>query len=97
VVSQRRVAVVTPHHARGYPRDSVAYTFDGRWKAGLDLRYVLILSGGRRDTVYPEMSPRGAWALSQHVDRLLPEDSLSGGGLRVETQLPGAGPVRIRR
>jgi hypothetical protein len=97
VVSQRRVAVVTPHHSRGYPRDSVAYTFDGRWKAGLDLRYILILTGGRRDTVYPEMSPRGAWALSQHVDRLLPEDSLSDSGLRVETQLPGAGPVRIPR
>ena len=97
VVSQRRVAVVTPHDARDYPRDSVAYAFDGHWKAGLDLRYILILTGGRRDTVYPEMSPRGAWALSQHVDRLLPEDSLSGGGLRVETRLPGEGPVRIRR
>jgi serine/threonine-protein kinase len=97
VVSQRRVAVVTPHHARGYPRDSVAYTFDGRWKAGLDLQYVLILTGGRRDTVYPEMSPRGAWALSQHVDRLLPEDSVSAGGLRVDTRLPERGPVRIQR
>jgi hypothetical protein len=97
VVSQRRVAVVTPHDARGYPRDSVAYAFDGHWKAGLELRYVLILTGGRRDTVYPEMSPRGAWALSQHVDRLLPEDSLSGSGLRVDTRLPGEGPVRIRR
>jgi len=97
VVSQRRVAVVTPHHARGYPRDSVAYTFDGRWKAGLDLRYILLLTGGRRDTVYPDMSPRGAWVLSQHVDRLLPKDSLSRSGLRVDPRLPEQGPVRIRR
>ncbi|MGH7614488.1 MAG: serine/threonine-protein kinase [Gemmatimonadales bacterium] len=97
VVSQRRVAVVTPHHSRGYPRDSVAYAFDVHWRAGLDLRYILTLTGGRRDTVYPEMSPRGAWALSRHVVRLLPEDSLSGTGLQVETQLPGEGSVRIRR
>ena len=94
VVSQQRVAVVTPHYVRGYPRDSVAYTFDGRWKAGLDLRYILILTGGRRDTVYAEMSPRGAWALFRYVDRLLPGDSLPGTGQRVEIQLPGEGRIR---
>ena len=76
VVSARRVAVVTPHGARTYPRDSVAYTFSLHWKAGPDVRYVLILPGARRDTVYPEMSPRGAWNLSLRVDGLLPADSL---------------------
>ena len=97
VVSQRRVAIVTPHHSRGYQRDGVAYSFDVHWRTGLDLRYILTLTGGRRDTVYPEMSPRGAWALSQHVARLLPEDSTTGTGLQVDTQLPGGGPLRIRR
>ena len=76
VVSRQRVAVVTQHSTRGYPRDSVAYTFAVHWKAGLDLRYVLILPGTRRDTVYPEMSPRGAWSLAQRVDGLLPADSI---------------------
>jgi hypothetical protein len=76
VVATSRVAVVTPHGARTYPRDSVAYTFSMHWKAGPDVRYVLILPGARRDTVYPEMSPRGAWNLSLRVDGLLPADSL---------------------
>ena len=95
VVSQRRVAVLTPHRARGYARDSVAYRFAVRWNVGLDVRYVLIV-GGRRDTVYPELSPRGAWELAQRVQALLPEDLVSGARLRVETGVPGERPVRIR-
>jgi len=31
------------------------------------------------------------------VARLLPEDSTTGTGLQVDTQLPGGGPLRIRR
>lgn len=71
------MAVLTPHTARSYPRDSVAYTFALHWKAGPDVRYVLILPGTRRDTVYPEMSPRGGWSLAQRVDGLLPADSIA--------------------
>ncbi len=96
VVSQRRVAVLTPHSTRSYPRDSVAYTFSVQWTAGLDVRYVLIVPGARRDTVYPEMSPRGAWSLSQHLDGVLPADSVGHPRVHVETDVPGPSPVRIR-
>ena len=96
VVSRRRVAVLTPHSTRSYPRDSVAYTFSVHWKAGLDVQYVLIVPGERRDTVYPEMTPRGAWGLVQRVDGLLPADSVGHRAMQVKTTLPGAGPVRIR-
>jgi hypothetical protein len=94
VVSGHRVAVRTPHRVRGYARDSVAYTFDFHWEGGPELRYVLLLQGGRRDTVYPDLTPRGAWALAQRVERLLPSDSIRGPGPRVETSAPGAGKVR---
>lgn len=95
VVSGHRVGVRTPHRARGYARDSVAYTFDFHWEGGPELRYVLILQGGRRDTVYPDLTPRGAWTLAQRVERLLPSDSIRGPGLRIETSGPGAGKVRV--
>ena len=82
LVTRRRVAVLTPHSARSHPRDSVAYSFSLHWKAGPDVRYVLILPGERRDTVYPEMSPRGALRLSQRVSGVLPADSINGPGVR---------------
>ena len=91
VVTHQRVGVVTPHTARSYPRDSVAYTFSVHWKAGLDVRYVLILPRQRRDTVYPEMTARGALSLAQLVERLLPADSI-GPRVRVEP----SDPVRVR-
>ena len=76
LVSNRRVGVLTPHASRGYPRDSVAFTFDMEWKGGPDVRYILILPGSRRDTVYPDMTPRGAWSLAGPLQRLLPADSI---------------------
>jgi hypothetical protein len=78
VVSPHRVAVLTPGHARAYTRDSIAYTFDLNWKGGPSASYTLILQGGRRDTVYPDMTLRGAWALARPVALLLPEDSVPG-------------------
>ena len=86
------MSVRTPHRVRGYARDSVAYTFDFHWEGGPELRYVLIVQGGRRDTVYPDLTPRGAWTLAQRVERLLPSDSIRGPGRRVRT---GAGTVRV--
>jgi hypothetical protein len=80
VVSNRHVGVLTPHGGHAYPRDSVAYTFDFHWQSGPELRYILILPGSRRDTIYPDMTPRGAWSLAKRVERLLPGDSLRGGG-----------------
>lgn len=76
LVSNRRVGVLTPHGSRGYARDSVAFTFDLEWKGGPDVRYILILPGSRRDTVYPDMTPRGAWSLAGPLQRLLPADSI---------------------
>jgi protein kinase-like protein len=76
LVSNRRVGVLTPHGSRGYPRDSVAYAFDLEWKGGPDVRCILILPRSRRDTVYPEMTPRGAWSLAGPLQRLLPADSI---------------------
>jgi serine/threonine-protein kinase len=76
LVTNRRVGVLTAHGSRGYPRDSVAFTFDMVWKGGPDVRYILILPGSRRDTVYPDMTPRGAWSLAGPLQRLLPSDSI---------------------
>lgn len=83
LVSNRRVGVLTPHRSRGYPRDSVAFTVDLDWKGGPELRYILVLPGSRRDTVYPEMTPRGAWSLVSRVRRLLPSDSLKSVRVKV--------------
>ena len=77
LVSNRRVGVLTPHASRGYPRDSVAYSFDLEWKSGPDVRYILILPRSGRDTVYPDLTPRAAWSLVGRVQRLLPSDSLT--------------------
>ena len=92
--SQHRVAVLTPGRARGYARDSVAYTFDMNWKGGPSASYTLILQGGRRDTVYPEMTLRGAWALARPVGLLLPEDSV-GQRVRMSPARPGTASVRL--
>lgn len=78
VVSQRRVAVVTPGGGRAYARDSVAYAFNMNWKAGPNASYALVIRGGRRDIVYPGLTVRGAWALARRVESLLPEDSAGG-------------------
>lgn len=94
VVSQRRVTVVKPRRVRGYPRDSVAYTYDLQLRGGLQIRFILLLPGERRDTVYPNMSPRAAFIMAQRMDQLLPADSLRGPGIKIETRRPGTGPVR---
>ena len=96
VVAQRRVAIVRPHRARDYPRDSVAYTYDVQIRGGLQIRFILILPGERRDTVYPNMSPRAAFIMAQRLDGLLPADSLQGPGIKINTELPGSGPVRLK-
>jgi hypothetical protein len=95
VVSDRRVAVLTPHQVRAYPRDSIAYDFDVMVRGGLDVRYVLVLPAGRRDTVYPELTPRAAWELSQHVEGLLRQDSGSVSA-QARTGVPARGRVRLR-
>ena len=72
VATRRRVVVVAPHRLRGYPRDSVAYTFGLRWQAGLRFAFILLPAHARPDTVFERLSPRGAWAIARGLDRLLP-------------------------
>ncbi len=95
VVSPHRVAVLTPGHSRGYARDSVGYTFDLNWKGGPSASYTLILQGERRDTVYPDMTLRGAWALARRVGMLLPKDSIPRRKVRIDTGPAGAPRVRV--
>jgi protein kinase-like protein len=97
VVSQHRVAILTPGRARAFARDSVAYSFNLHWKAGPGASYALVRQGGQRDTVYPELTLRGAWALAQRVSPLLPSDSVSADRVPITPGTAGAPRVRIRR
>ncbi len=89
VVAKRRVAVVTPRRVRTYPRDSVAYTYDVKLRRNFQsgfccVRFILVLPGGRRDTVYPNLSPRAVYEMARKLEKLLPADSLHGPGFRIE-------------
>ena len=95
VIARQRVAVVTPRRVRGYARDSVAYTVHAAWRSGLRFQFILVPAGGRRDTAFARLSPRGFWELWRYVNRLLP--AASGGlGFRIEAE-PGGPRYRVRR
>jgi hypothetical protein len=83
VVAARRVVVVARHHLRGYPRDSVAYTFAPRWRAGPGFVFILLPARARPDTVFQHLSPRGLWGIGRRVDGLLT------GGFRVTAPQAG--------
>jgi hypothetical protein len=72
IVAERRVVVVARHHLRGYPRDSVAYTFAPRGRAGPGFVFILLPAHARPDTVFQHLSPRGIWGIARGVDGLLP-------------------------
>jgi len=78
LVGKRRVAVATPRGARTYPREGVAYGFHVRWGVGPRFVLVLRVAGGRRDTVFTNLSPRGLYVLARRLDPLLREDGRSG-------------------
>ena len=86
VVAQRRVVVVARHRLRGYARDSVAYTFAPRWRAGPHFVFILLPARARPDTVFERLSPRGIWGIARGVERLLP------GGFRLRPHRTPAGP-----
>jgi serine/threonine-protein kinase len=83
VVAGRRVVVVARHHLRGYPRDSVAYTFAPHWRGGPGFVFILLPARARPDTVFQHLSPRGMWGIARGVDGLLP------GGFRATAQNAG--------
>src|SRR2546425_9610742 len=49
----------TLFRSRTYPREGVAYGFRVRWGVGPRFVLVLRVAGGRRDTVFTNLSPRG--------------------------------------
>ena len=82
LVGKRRVAVATPRGARTYPREGVAYGFHMRWGVGPRFVLVLRVAGGRRDTVFTNLSPRGLYVVARRLDPLLHHDARSGAGVR---------------
>ena len=82
LVGKRRVAVATPRGARTYPREGVAYGFHMRWGVGPRFVLVLRVAGGRRDTVFTNLSPRGLYVVARRLDPLLRHDARSGAGVR---------------
>ena len=82
LVGKRRVAVATPRGARTYPREGVAYGFHMRWGVGPRFVLVLRVTGGRRDTVFTNLSPRGLYVVARRLDPLLRQDARSGAGVR---------------
>jgi hypothetical protein len=90
VVAKRRVVVATPRRARGYRRDSVAYTFFVAWRGGPHFVFVLLpTASARRDTVFTHLSLRAFWTLGRRVARLLPADRHAGFHFEMEARPPG--------
>jgi hypothetical protein len=83
VVAQRRVIVVARRRLRGYPRDSVAFSLEPRWRAGPKFAFILLPSRGRPDMVFESLSPRGLWGIGRGVEHLLP------GGFHLWTRTAG--------
>jgi tRNA A-37 threonylcarbamoyl transferase component Bud32 len=77
LVAYRRVAVVSPHRVRSYPREAVRAGFGADVRAGLQFRLVLWLPHGGRDTVFRRLSFRDLYTIVPRVEKLLNEDSAS--------------------
>jgi len=71
VVTRHRLVIAAPRHLRGYPRDSVTYIVRPGWSGGPCLLFI-VLSGGRRDTVFQRVSLRDWWTLRRALKGLLP-------------------------
>jgi len=83
IVARRRVAVVTPHRVRSYPREAVRAGFGADLRGGVRFRLVLGVPPAGRDTVFRSLSFRDLYALVPRVEKLLNEDSA-----------PAAAPLR---
>jgi len=69
VLTERRLVVLAPRRNRSYPRDSVAWLVVPGWQGGPRLAFVLQSHGGRRDTVFQNLSPRDVWQLRRALGR----------------------------
>src|SRR5256886_16525421 len=68
IVAHRRVAVVTPHHVRSYPREAVRVGFGADLRAGLRFRLVLGLPHGGRDPAVRSRSFRDVDHMGPRVE-----------------------------
>ena len=79
-VTRRRVAVLTPHGVRAYPRDAVRARYGASVRSGLAFRLTLTLPTGLADTVFTHLSFRDVYELAPRLGRLV--GRLPGGNLR---------------
>jgi eukaryotic-like serine/threonine-protein kinase len=70
-VTRRRVAVLTPHGVRAYPRDAVRPRFGVSMRGGLAFRLTLTLPAAHSDTVFTHLSFRDVYELSPRLGRLV--------------------------
>lgn len=79
VVAHRRVAVVTPHRVRAYPREGVRVGYGADLQGALRFRLVLGLPRARRDTVFRLLSLRDLYEIIPRLGKLLRADSTRAG------------------
>jgi Protein kinase domain len=79
-VTRRRVAVLTPHGVRAYPRDAVRARFGASVRGGLAFRLTLTLPTALPDTVFTHLSFRDVYELAPRLERLI--GRLPGGNAR---------------
>jgi hypothetical protein len=79
VVARRRVAVVTPHRVRAYPREGVRVGYGADVQGALRFRLVLGLPRARRDTVFRLLSFRDLYEIIPRLGKLLRGDSAQAG------------------
>jgi eukaryotic-like serine/threonine-protein kinase len=77
-VTRRRVAVLTPHGVRSYPRDGVRPRFGAVVRGGLAFRLTLTLPATLPDTVFTQLSFRDVYELAPRLDKLVGRPT--GGG-----------------
>jgi eukaryotic-like serine/threonine-protein kinase len=86
LLTQRRLAVVTPRQVRSYSRDSIRTDFDLDLRGGLTFRLAIYGKGskGFADTVYRNLSFRDMVTLAPRLNSI--EQDAAGGGGRVRVR-----------
>jgi protein kinase-like protein len=79
-VTRRRVAVLTPHGVRSYPREAVRPSFGAVVRGGLAFRLTLVLPAALPDTVFTHLSFRDVYELAPKLGRLIGRANGGGGG-----------------
>ncbi len=90
VLTDRRVSVAGAGEVRRYPRTSTAYRLDLRFDPALRATLILVVAGGRVDTVYRHLPARAAAEVLRGLRAARLQAAAAGPGLSL-----GAG-VRLR-